>query len=113
MPAQNPYNFLMKRCTVKKTAIIGIGIAIIVAGIVGIYAVSITQEGTSAEEAGIGIGEEVDVTIEEELKDAATEESKIGLKDQAVATAEDPEEEPPDKVEIKVEEGLGMGDPPK
>jgi len=97
----------------KKTAIIGIGIAIIVAGIAGIYAVSITQEGPSVDEAGIGIGEEVDVTIEEELKDASTEESKIGLKDQAVATAEDPEEEPPDRVEIKVEEGLGMGDPPK
>jgi len=98
----------------KKTAIIGIGIAIIVAGIVGIYAVSITQEGPSAEEVGIGIGEEVDVTIEEEeLKEAPTEESKIDVKDEAVATVEEPEEEPPDEVEIKVKEGLGMGDPQK
>ena len=114
IPAQNPYNFLIKEVPVKKTAIIGIGIAIIVAGIVGIYAVSITQEGPSAEEVGIGIGEEVDVTIEEEeLKEAPTEESKIDVKDEAVATVEEPEEEPPDEVEIKVKEGLGMGDPQK
>jgi len=99
---------------VKKTAIIGIGIAIVIAGIVGIYAVSIPQEGPSAEEGSIGIGEKVDVTIEEEeLKDAPTEESKVDLSDEAVATAEEPEEEPPDEVEIKVKEGLGMGDPPK
>jgi len=98
----------------KKTAIIGIGIAIIVAGIVGIYAVSIPQEGPSAEEGSIGIGEEVDVTIEEEeLKQAPIEESKVDLSDKAVATAEEPEEEPPDEVEIKVEEGLGMGDKQK
>ena len=98
----------------KKTAIIGIGIAIVIAGIVGIYAVSIPQEGPSAEEGSIGIGEEVDVTIEEEkLKDVPTEESKIGLKDEAVATAEDPEEEPPEAVEINVEEGLGLGDKEK
>ncbi len=95
----------------KKTVIIGIGIAIVIAGIVGIYAVSIPQEGSSAEEAGIGIGEEVDVTIEEEeLKEAPTEESKIDVKDEAVATVEEPEEEPPDEVGIKVEEKLGMGD---
>ncbi len=98
----------------KKTAIIGIGIAIVIAGIVGIYAVSIPQEGASPKEASIGIGEEVDVTIEEEkLKDVPTEESKIGLKDKAVATVEEPEEEPPEAVEINVEEGLGLGDKEK
>ena len=57
---------------------------------------------------------EVDVTIEEEkLKDVPTEESKIGLKDKAVATVEEPEEEPPEAVEINVEEGLGLGDKEK
>lgn len=98
----------------KKTAIIGIGIAIVIAGIVGIYAVSIPQEGPSAEEGSLGIGEEVEITIEEEeLKDVSTEESQIGLKDEAVATVEEPEEEPPEAVEINVEEGLGLGDKEK
>ena len=43
----------------KKTAIIGIGIAIVIAGIVGIYAVSTTQEGESAK-AGGGVQAEID-----------------------------------------------------
>jgi len=92
----------------NKAALIGIGIAIIVAGIIGIYAFSIPQEGSSAIEPGIGIGEEVDVTTQEK-EDIPAEESKISLKDKAEATIEEPEEEP-NTAEIFVEEKLGMGE---
>ena len=50
-PSQNPYNFLKKQSSMKKTAIIGIAIAIIVAGGLGIYAVSNTQEGPLGDES--------------------------------------------------------------
>ncbi len=71
----------------KKTAIIGIGIAIVIAGIVGIYAVS-TQDGGSAKDSGIGLGDEASVTVEQPgIKE------KMGLKDEAVGTAENPEDE--------------------
>jgi len=86
-PIQNPYNFLIKQVPVKKTAIIGIGIAIVIAGIVGIYAVS-TQDGGSAKDSGIGLGDKAGVTIQE-----PEEGEKIGLKDKARATVENPEDE--------------------
>ena len=89
----------------KKTAIIGIGIAIIVAGIVGIYAVSITQEGTSATESEIGLGDEAGVTIQEP-EDEVPAEEPLGLGDKAAATVENPE----DEEEEQAEEPLGLGD---
>jgi len=105
---------------VKKTAIIGIVIAIIVAGIVGIYAVSITQEGTSATESEIGLGDEAGVTIQEpEDTEEEQAEEPLGLGDKATATVENPEEEEKlglgDKAEATVEEleeeeKLGLGD---
>ena len=49
----------------KKTAIIGIGIAIVIAGILGIYAVSTTQEGGTADDSGVGLGDEASVTLQE------------------------------------------------
>jgi len=92
---------------VKKTAIIGIGIVIIVAGIVGIYAVSITQEGTSATESGIGLGDEAGVTIQEpEDTEEVPFEEPLGLGDKATATVENPE----DEEEEQAEEPLGLGD---
>ena len=71
----------------KKTAIIGIGIAIVIAGIVGIYAVS-TQDGGLAKDSGIGLGDEARVSIQE-----PKDKEMLGLKDEAVGTAVNPEDE--------------------
>jgi len=68
----------------KKTAIIGIGIAIVIAGIVGIYAVS-TLEGGTSNDSKIGLGDEASVTIQD-----PEEEEKVGLGDKASATVENP-----------------------
>ncbi len=97
----------------NKTAIIGIGIAIVIAGIVGIYAVSTTQDDSSAE-AGIGLGDDVKVTTEQEdIKEGQpASEEPIGIGDKAVGTTEEPEEEPPDRVDVFVKEKIGMGDKP-
>ena len=46
----------------KKGAIIGIGIAIVIAAIIGTYAVS-SQGIDENKEAGIGIGEDMEATI--------------------------------------------------
>ena len=91
----------------KKTAIIGIGIAIIVAGIIGIYAVSTTQEGESANEAVIGIGDEADVTIKESIEEAQPPfEEPIGLEDKAAATTEELE----DADEVPAKDPIGIQD---
>jgi len=112
-PVQNPYNFLIKQVPVKKTAIIGIVIAIVIAGIVGIFAVS-TLEGQSAKEPGIGLGDEASVTIQ-----GPGDKEELGLGDKAEATVEEPEDEEElglgDKAgatveEPKDEEKLGLGD---
>lgn len=91
----------------KKTAIIGIGIAIIVAGGLGIYAVSSTQEPTGAEST-IGFGDEASVSVEGDI--AEGEGEGVGFKEEAVASVEEPEEEPPERIEIIAEEKFGMGD---
>jgi len=96
----------------KKTAIIGIGIAIVIAGIVGIYAVS-TQEGGIAKDSGIGLGDEASVTVQE-----PGNKEKLGLGDEASATVENPEGEElglGDKAGATAEEPgnkekLGLGD---
>jgi len=110
MPAQNPYNFLIKQVHVNKTAIIGIAIAIVIAGIVGIYAVS-TQDDSSSE-AGVGLGDDAKATIKQEdtKEGQPSPEEPIGIRDKAVGTTEEPDEEPPDRVEVIVREGFGMGD---
>ncbi len=96
----------------NKTAIIGIVIAIIVAGIVGIYTVSNTQDDSSVE-AGIGLSDKAEVTIEEDTKEVLPgSEESIGLGDKAEGIAEEPEEEPPNSVEVTVKEGFGVGDNP-
>lgn len=51
----------------KKGAIIGIGIAIVIAAIIGTYAVS-SQGIDENKEAGIGIGEDMEATIEQPEK---------------------------------------------
>jgi len=109
IPVQNPYNFLIKKLSVNKAAIIGIGIAIIVAAI-GVYAVTSTQDGSSADETAIGIGDTAGVKIGEGPEEVPTEEAEIGLKDEAEVTIDEPEDEPPDEVEIFVKEKLGVGD---
>jgi len=109
MPVLNPYNFLIKEVSVNKAAIIGIGIAIIVV-VIGVYAVTITQDGSSADETAIGIGDTAGVEIREGAEEIPTEEAEIGLKDEAEVTIEEVEDEPPGEVEIFAEEGLGVGD---
>ncbi len=113
IPVQNPYNFLIKQVPMKKTAIIGIGIAIVIAGIVGIYAAS-TQEGGLANDSGLGLGDEASVTVEQ-----PKDEEKLGLKDKAVGTAENPEDEEMLDLKDKAgataenpedEEKIGLGD---
>jgi len=95
-PVQNPYNFLRKLVPVKKTAIIGIGIAIVIAGIVGIYAVSTggTAENPEDEEK-VGLGDKAGGTVENQ-----EDKEKIGLGDKAEGTAENPEDK----------EKIGLGD---
>ena len=68
----------------KKTVIIGIVIAIIIA-VGGVYAISITSDNTSTDEEGIGLTEEVEVTVEEEQppSEASPEESGVGMEDLA------------------------------
>ncbi len=86
----------------KKTAIIGIGIAIVIARIVGIYAVSTTQEGGTAKDDVIGLDDEASVTIQEpkdEEEISLGDEEKIGLEDKAGATVENPEDE--EKMSLK------------
>jgi len=109
MPVLNPYNFLIKEVSVNKAAIIGIGIAIIVV-VIGVYAVTITQDGSSADEIAIGIDDTAGVEIGEGAEEIPTEEAEIGLKDEAEVTIEEVEAEPPGEVEIFAEEGLGVGD---
>ena len=94
----------------NKAAIIGIGIAIIV-GIIGIAAFTMTQEEVPTEEAELGIGDEVGVTIGEEkgTEEIPSEEAELGLTDEAKVEVEEPEEEP-EELEIKVEEKFGLGD---
>ena len=88
IPVQNPYNFLIKQVPMKKTAIIGIGIAIIIAGIVGIYAASTTQGGESANDSELGLEDKAEATVEE-----PKDKEMLGLEDQASATVENPEDE--------------------
>jgi len=98
IPVQNPYNFLIKQVPMKKSAIIGIGIAIVIAGIVGIYAAS-TQEGGLATDSGLGLGDEASVTVEQ----PGSSEEKLGLGDKAEGTAENPEDKEQLSLEDKAE----------
>ena len=92
----------------NKAVIIGIAIAIIV-GIIGIYAVS-TQDGGPIKETGIGIGEQVGVTVEEKgTAEIPTEEEKFGLEDEADVKVEEPEEEP-ERIDIVAREEFKLGD---
>ena len=86
MPVQNPYNFLKKQPSMKKSAIIGIVIAIIVAGGLVIYSVSNT-EGPSGDEVSVEFDEEVTATVKEDL---GAERDEFGFEDRATATVENP-----------------------
>ena len=83
----------------KKTAIIGIAIAIIVAGGLGIYAVSNTQEGPSGDESSVGFGDEATATVIEDL----SEEESLDFEDEAATTVEEDLGEEPG-------ESMGFGD---
>jgi len=85
MPVQNPYNFLKKQPNMKKSAIIGIAIAIIIAGGLWIYAVSNTEE-PLGDEVTMGIEEEVTATVEEDL---GAEGDEFGFGEEATATVEE------------------------
>lgn len=86
MPIQNPYNFLKKQLSMKKAVIIGIAIAIIVAGGLGIYAVSNT-EGPVGEESSVDFEEEATATVAEDL---GTEGDEFGFGESASVTVKNP-----------------------
>jgi len=90
---------------VNKAVIIGIAIAIIV-GIIAIYAVS--TQGGPIKEAGMEIGDQVGITVEEP-KDTSQEE-KFGIKDEAGVKIEEPGEEEPERINIFVNETFKLGD---
>ena len=69
----------------KKAAIIGIVIAIIIAGGIGIYAVSNTER-PLGEETSVDFEEEATVTVEEDLGEQSDE---FGFKDEASASVEE------------------------
>ena len=69
----------------KKGAIIGIAIAIIVAGGLGIYAVSNT-EGPSGDEVSVEFDEEVTATVKEDL---GAEREEFGFEDEATVSVEE------------------------
>jgi len=83
----------------KKTAIIGIAIAIIVAGGLGIYAVSNTQEEPLGSESSVEFGDEATATVIEDL----SEEESLGFEDEAATTVEEDSDEEPG-------ESMGFGD---
>jgi len=89
----------------KKAGIIGIAIAIIVAGGLGIYAVSNT-EGPLGEETSVEFDEEVTVTVEEDLGEQSDE---FGFKDEASASVEEDSGEE-DEAGVSVEEDSGQKD---
>jgi len=96
----------------KKTAIIGIGIAIVIAGIVGIYAASTTQEGETAKESELGLGDEASITVKQpkdEEKIGLGNEEKLGLGDKAGATVENPEDE--EKLGLEDKAGATVEEP--
>ena len=83
----------------KKTAIIGIAIAIIVAGGLGIYAVSNTQEGPSGGESSVEFGDEATATVIEDLG----QEESLGFEDEAASTVEEDSGE-------KTDDSFGFGE---
>jgi len=99
---------------VKKTVIIGIVIAIIIA-IGGVYAISIAPDIAPVDETGLGLEDLVESTVEEEQPpvEETPEEAGIGFEDLAEGTVEEPEEEEEeeivDEVDIIVEEEFGFG----
>ncbi len=96
----------------NKSAIIGIGIAIIVAAVAGVYAVSTISDETPSGDSSIGLKDEVEGTTQEEkTAEIAEDEPKIGIKDSAEGTTEEPEEEPIDSVEATVVEKIGVESP--
>ena len=96
----------------NKSAIIGISIAIIVAAVAGVYAVSTIFDETPSGDTSIGLEDQVEGATEGEKTAEVTEdEPKIGLKDSAEGTIEEPEEEPIDSVEATVIEKIGIKQP--
>jgi len=90
----------------KKSAIIGIVIAIIVAGGLVIYAVSNT-EGPSGDEASMEFEDEATATVKEDL---GAERDEFGFEDEATASVEEDSGEEEDEslgfresVEVTVE----------
>jgi len=96
---------------VKKAAIIGIVIAIVVAGIAGTYAVTSLQNETSKNQE-IGLDDSATVEIvEEDIEAPVQEEEGVGFKDSAEAEIEEPDE-PLDVHNVTVQDRFGLSDPP-
>ena len=96
MPVENPYNFLKKQPNMKKAGIIGIAIAIIIAGGLGIYAVSNTEV-PLGNDASMEFDEQVTATVEEGLVEEGDE---FGFEEEATATVEE---------DLGEEEGSDLG----
>jgi len=96
----------------NKSAIIGIGIGIIVAAIAGVYAVSIISDDAPSGDASVGLEDQVEATKQEEKPaEVPVDEPKIGIQDSAEGTIEEPEEDPIDSVEATVVEKIGVKQP--
>ena len=89
----------------KKGVTIGIAIAIIAAGGLGIYAVSNPQEEPLADESSLGLDDEATATVEQDFGGEEVE-NVLGFQDEATATVE-----PPATVEedLDKEEGDSFG----
>ena len=75
----------------KKGATIGIAIAIIAAGGLGIYAVSSTQGGILGEDTTVEFSDEATATVEEDF--GGKEAESIDFEDKAAATVEEDSDE--------------------
>jgi len=97
---------------VKKAAIIGIVIAIVVAGIAGTYAVTSLQNETSkTPEISLDDSATVEIVEEEASEAPVQEEEGVGFKDSAEAEIEEPDE-PIDVHNVTVQDRFGFSDPP-
>ena len=93
----------------KKTALIGIVIAIVIVGIAGTYAVSLTSN-EIPKTPKIGFEDSAEVTIDEGgPEEAPMEEEGIGFEDSAEGTIDNPTGTN-DTLEITVEEIIGFSD---
>ena len=92
----------------NKGAKIGIVIAIIVAGIAGIYAV--TSDSDENKTPTVGLDDSATAIVVDEVSETPGQEEKIGFSDFAIGEVEEPVEST-DVFNVTVQERLGIKDP--